>query len=200
MTKQAFSTHLEQWLKSKQSKTLGSLEGVFGEKSFAMLFLLLMFLPALPIPTGGITHVVLLPATMLVALEMIIGRRSLWLPRRFKSFTLGERTIKKALPFMIRRVRWFEKRSRPRFSHMLDKPVTRSAIGLLVFVLTLSAFVAPPFSGLDTLPSLGVVIIALAMILEDAALLLAGAVVGSAGIALIIGLGSAITKLIEHLF
>ena len=34
-------------------------------------------------------------------------------------------------------------------------------IGLFVFGLTLSAFLAPPFSGLDTLPSLGVVVIGL---------------------------------------
>ena len=45
-----------------------------------------------------------------------------------------------------------------RASRLFEHRVTSSMIGALVFGLTLSAFLAPPFSGLDTLPSLGVVV------------------------------------------
>jgi hypothetical protein len=38
-------------------RTLGGLIEVFQEKSFAILFVLLLGLPALPLPTGGATHV-----------------------------------------------------------------------------------------------------------------------------------------------
>ena len=53
----AFSDDLESWLHTDEKKTLGSLGDVFAEKSFAVAIMLLMFLPALPIPTGGVTHV-----------------------------------------------------------------------------------------------------------------------------------------------
>lgn len=56
---------------------------------------------------------------------------------------------------------------------------------------TIFAFVAPPFSGLDTLPALGVVIISIAIILDDALMLLGGFLVGVAGSVLVIGLGAA---------
>src|SRR5205823_3277144 len=51
------SDELEAWLKSDSPKTLGSLTHMFGEKSFAVVFLFLLGLPALPLPTGGATHV-----------------------------------------------------------------------------------------------------------------------------------------------
>ncbi len=52
-----FSDQLERWLRSDETKTLGALGDVFAEKSFAVTILLLMFVPALPLPTGGISHV-----------------------------------------------------------------------------------------------------------------------------------------------
>ncbi len=47
------SEQLERWLNSDGEKTLGSLIGLFQEKSFAILFVLLLGVPALPLPTGG---------------------------------------------------------------------------------------------------------------------------------------------------
>jgi hypothetical protein len=67
-------------------------------------------------------------------------------------------------------------------------------------VFTVGAALAPPFSGLDTLPALGVVLIALAIILEDGAFVVAGAVVGLAGLALIVTVGSAIASAFRRLF
>jgi hypothetical protein len=58
---QIFSKQLEKWLKGNQPKTLRQAREVFGSKSFAALFVLLMITPALPIPTAGITHVCLAP-------------------------------------------------------------------------------------------------------------------------------------------
>ena len=75
------SEQLERWLAGPGDKTLGALADVFGEKSFALLFVLLLGVPALPLPTGGATHVLEVVA-MLLALELIAGRSDVWLPRR----------------------------------------------------------------------------------------------------------------------
>jgi hypothetical protein len=72
--------------------------------------------------------------------------------------------------------------------------------GALVFALSLTAFVAPPFSGLDTLPALGVVVLALAVLLEDFALAVAGLVIGAIGAALVVALGSVVLRLLGNLF
>ena len=63
-----------------------------------------------------------------------------------------------------------------------------------MFGLTLSAFLAPPFSGLDTLPSLGVVVIGLGVLLRDAVIAAAGAVIGAVGIGTVLALGSLVVK------
>ena len=66
--------------------------------------------------------------------------------------------------------------------------------GAAVLALTVTAFVAPPFSGLDTLPAIGVVLLALGVLLTDVAVAAAGLVVGAAGIALVVGLSSLVLK------
>jgi hypothetical protein len=63
-----------------------------------------------------------------------------------------------------------------------------------------AAFVAPPFSGLDTLPSLGVVFLSLGVLLEDIIVVVLGIVFGVAGIALEIVLGSAAVNGVSSLF
>jgi hypothetical protein len=57
---------------------------------------------------------------------------------------------------------------------------------------------APPFSGLDTLPSLGVVIIALSLIVDDILIWMAGIIVGSAGLALVVSLADFAVKTFRH--
>src|SRR4051812_50127101 len=125
-----------------------------------------MFVPALPLPTGGVTHVFEI-ITVLAALQMVLGRRTIWMPAKWKQRELGKTITGKGVPFVIRRVRWFEKFSRPRFAGLFDQRWFIRVLGVLIIVFTLGALLAPPFSGLDTLPALGVVTICLAIILED---------------------------------
>jgi hypothetical protein len=67
--------------------------------------------------------------------------------------------------------------------------------GAAVFSLALTAFLSPPFSGLDTLPSLGVVVLSLGVLLADIVVAGAGLGIGVLGVVVVIGLGKAITKL-----
>jgi hypothetical protein len=194
-----FSDELEEWLRSDAPKTIGALEKVFEEKTFAVAILLLMFVPALPAPTGGVTHVFEV-ITILIAGQMVIGRRALWIPNRWRNRELGALATGKALPFVIRRIRWFEKFSRPRMSYLFDNAMFLRLLGVVIIAFTLGAFVAPPFSGLDTLPALGVVIIALSIILEDVVVLGIGVFIGLGGIVLIVTIGSALAHFLRNLF
>lgn len=76
------SAQLELWLAGDGEKTVGDLVHVFGQKSFAVLFVILLAVPALPLPTGGATHVLELIA-ILLALQLIVGCSEIWLPRRW---------------------------------------------------------------------------------------------------------------------
>ena len=149
------SDELYRWQEGEGEKTLGGLIDVFGEKSFAVLFVVLMGVPALPLPTGGATHV-----------QGFVER-------------------------LIRLIRWLERFSRPRARFLFDHRVSKLVFGVLVIVGAVAAFVAPPFSGLDTLPALGVVLLSIGVLLEDVVIVAVGLAVGAGGIALVFVLGRA---------
>ena len=193
------SRQLERWLRGDEPKTLGSLIELFGERSFAIVFVLLMALPALPLPTGGATHV-LEVITMLLALELLVGRREIWLPRRWRGMELGGASRERFITGLLKRIRWLERFSRPRGRWLFRRRVSGIVFGAVVLVLTATAFLAPPFSGLDTLPSLGVVVLSLGMLLEDSALAAIGAAIGALGVVAVIGLGNLVVKLVKQLF
>ncbi len=194
-----FSDKLEAWLEGDGSKSIGELDDTFGERSFAVVILLLMFLPALPIPTGGITHV-FEAITVVIAAQLVLGRRTLWLPQKWKDRELGAMTTDKALPWMMRRIRWFEKFSRNRGDGLFDRTWFRRGLGVVWVVFAGAAALSPPFSGLDTLPAMGSVGVALGVILGDVVVLGIGIAIGAGGITLMVTVGAAIARFFQSLF
>jgi hypothetical protein len=184
------SEELERWLKGDAEKTVGSLIELFGQRSFALLFVLLLAVPALPLPTGGVTHLFEIIA-MLLALQLIANREEIWLPERWRSLEVAGDKQQRSINALIKVMRRLERGSRPRLAFLFGHRLSNILFGLLVFGGSLGAFLAPPFSGLDTLPALGVVLLSLSVLLEDVAVAVAGLIVGVTGVVLEIVLGSA---------
>ena len=193
------SDELQEWLSGDGDRTLGALVDAFGEKSFAIIFVVLLGVPALPLPTGGATHVFEIIAALL-ALELIVGRRQVWLPERWKGLKLGGEKQQKFIGGLTRLIRRLERLSRPRLAFLFDHRLSRLVFGLLVLAGTAGAFFAPPFTGLDTLPALAVVLISLGMLLEDFLVVAAGLVVLVGGVALEIILGAAAVHGVRSIF
>jgi hypothetical protein len=193
------SEQFERWLGGDREKTLGSLIELFEQKSFALLFVLLLGVPALPLPTGGATHVFEIVAVLL-ALQLIAGSSQIWLPRRWRAIELAGSSQQRFLAGLMKLIRRLERLSRPRLRFLFDHRLSNIVFGLLVIGGSLAAFVAPPFTGLDTLPSLGVVLLSLGVLLEDVLVVIVGVLIGLAGIALEIVLGSAAINGIDKLF
>src|SRR3954470_24522131 len=193
------SDQIERWLGTDGDKTLGGLIALFEEKSFALLFVLLLGVPALPLPTGGATHVFEIIAA-LVALQLIAGRDHIWLPQRWCRLDLAGPKRQRFITGLMRMVRRLEGFSRPRLRFLFDHRLSNIVFGLLVIGGSAGAFFAPPFTGLDTLPALGVVLLSLGVLLEDVIVVALGLVVGAAGVLLEVILGSAAIKGIGNLF
>jgi hypothetical protein len=189
------SDQLERWLTGDSDKTLGSLIDLVEEKSFAILFVLLLGVPALPLPTGGATHVFEIIAVLL-ALELIAGRDKIWLPQRWCRLELAGDRQQRFITGLMKLIRRLERFSRPRLRFLFDHRLSNIVFGLLVIGGCVGAFLAPPFTGLDTLPALGVVLLSLGVLLEDFVLVIVALVVGAAGIVLEVVLGKAAINLI----
>jgi hypothetical protein len=193
------SEQLERWLKTEGDKTVGGLIELFEEKSFAILFVVLLAVPALPLPTGGVTHVFEIIA-VLVALQLIAGRNHIWLPQRWCRLELAGEKQQRFIAALMRMIRRLERFSRPRLRFLFDHRLSNLVFGLLVIGGCAGAFFAPPFTGLDTLPSLGVVLLSLGVLLEDIAIVVVGIAVGAGGVFLEILLGKAAVHWVSKLF
>ena len=184
------SQEIERWLAGEGTRTLGSLIDLFQEKSFALLFVILLGVPALPLPTGGATHVMEVIA-MLLALQLILGRDEIWLPARWRALELAGERQQRFIAGLMRFIRTLERFSRPRLRFLFGRRLSNIAFGVLALLGSVAAFAAPPFTGLDTLPALSVVLIALGVLLEDFAVVAAGLLMMVAGVALEVVLGAA---------
>jgi hypothetical protein len=193
------SDELEAWLRQEGGKTVGNLIDLFGQRSFAVLFVILLGVPALPLPTGGATHVFELIA-MLTALQLVAGRDEIWLPRRWRKLDLGGGKSERFVAGLMRMIRLLERISRPRLRFLFDHRLSNVVFGLLVIAGSVAAFVAPPFTGLDTLPALGVVLLSLGVLLEDFLVVVVALVLGTIGVGLEIVLGTAAIKGIWKIF
>jgi hypothetical protein len=194
------SDQIERWLEGDGAKTLGGLIDVFQEKSFALIFILLLGVPALPLPTGGATHVFEIIA-MLVAIQLVVGHDKIWLPKRWCRVELGTgggRT--RFIKGLMKAIRRIERFSRPRFRFLFDHRASNTVFGVVVIAGSLGAFLAPPFTGLDTLPALGVVLVSVGVLLEDFAVVVLGLLLGGSGVLLEIVLGKAAARGIGGIF
>jgi hypothetical protein len=193
------SRQLDGWLSSDGEKTVASLIEVFEKNSFSLLFVLLLGVSALPLPTGGATHVFEIIA-MLLALQLIAGRSTIWLPQRWRKLALAGPRQQRFINALLRMIRWLERFSRPRARFLFNHRLSNVVFGLLVIGGSLGAFLAPPFSGLDTLPSLGVVLVSLGVLLEDVLVVAVGVLLGIVGVVLEIVLGRAVLHGISGIF
>ena len=181
---------------SDSPKTLRTLGDVFEEKSFGTAILVLMVLPATPLPTGGVTHV-FEAITFVLGVEMVLGRRTVD-AGALEAAGARRRRDRPGDPLMMR---WVRGSSGSR-AHAGWGCWNRSGCAGARRDLRRpggGGRVAPPFSGLDTLPSLGAVSIALAIILEDIALIGVGIFLGTIGVVLIVTIGATIVHVLRGL-
>lgn len=193
------SQQLREWRDSGGEKTLGGLVDALGSGGFAIIFIVLLGLPALPLPTGGITHVLEIVA-MLVSLQLIFGRKSVWVPARWRGTQFEEGSKAKFIDGLVSTTTKLERYSKPRMRWLFGHWWSNTLYGVFVLIGALAAFLAPPFTGLDTVPALGVVILSVGVIMEDIAYVIGGAIMIIAAPILEITLGDAIYKWVKGLF
>jgi hypothetical protein len=187
------------WRESDREKTLGGLIDAIDSKGFALLLVILLGPSALPIPTGGLTHVFEVAAALL-ALQLIAGRREVWLPERIRRIELGGEKSAKAVDAIERYIGKLERITRPRGRIFFGRRISDVLFGCGVLIGVVATFLAPPFTGLDTVPALGVVLLALAVIAEDIAVIWVGVALIALGIFLELFLGDAALRAVKSVF
>lgn len=166
------------------------------DRAYALLVVLLGLPNCLPMPPP--IPLVCGLVLAFVALQMLTGRATPWLPQMLLTKTIGKtelnRAIERAVPVLIR----LERFSRPRLT-MLGGASALPALGVLILALALGLIVAAPFIGQIPL-GLAVCLVGLGLVERDGLFVIAGALIGAAGLALSAGFAYAIVSGVAGLF
>jgi hypothetical protein len=173
------------------SVTLAWVLGRLHERAFG-LFLLVLALPCCIPFLYGVPQIVALPL-LFIAAQMVLGRSAPWLPRR-----LGERQVATAsLAALARRaepwLRRIEAVSRPRLAALTRRPLDQ-LVGLAL--LAFSASILVPLPGTNTVPGIGVAIIAIGLLQRDGILVVLGMIIGAVWIGTLLVAGATAASLI----
>jgi hypothetical protein len=165
-----------------ESISLKALLEAFHERGFGF-FLFLFALPAaLPVPAFGINAIIALPLLLLTA-QQAIGRHTIWIPQKFKEKTLSKRKVEafigSATPW-IKRIEFF---IRPRFSSITQGHASK-LIGILGFLMALAVSIPLPLT--NTVPSFGIAVMAIGILMRDGLAVIVGAFIGTMWVILLV--------------
>ncbi len=151
------------------------------ERGFGFLLFLFALPAALPLPGLGVNTIIALPLLFLTV-QQTMGRRRLWVPEiiKYKSISRAgfDKILETALPY-ITKIEIFIK---PRLG-FITQGGFGNLIGLAGLIMTLSICVPLPLT--NTVPAMGVALMALGVIMRDGLAVLAGMVVGLVWVAMI---------------
>lgn len=165
--------------KSQQNLTVAEVIDFLQDRGFALLLAMFAMPMMFPLPyPPGFSSLISIPL-FFFSLQMAMGRRTPWLPEKWRQKTMPSSTIvsviEKATPWLLK----LEKYLTPRRERFADERAER-AIG--AFSLVLTGCIMLPLSVLsNTIPGAGITIMSLGLLERDGTVVLFGAVVGMIG-------------------
>ena len=164
---------------------LGEVLDKAGDRGYGFLLILLAipaFIPILPPGTSGVLGALM----SIVALQMLLGLKQPWFPKRWRNKVLSPKVVQAIQTRGVAMLRQIERVSHPRGRRFTRNGVILRLSALVVIALALVLSSPMPF--MNTLPALGVLLIGVGLANHDLYLLSAGWGIGVA-VALIVVLG-----------
>ncbi|EKF20943.1 exopolysaccharide synthesis, ExoD [Nitratireductor pacificus pht-3B] len=146
--------------------TVGEIRQALGDRSFATLLVFFSCLNLLPFPPGS--TLVLGPPLVLIALQMVLGNRTVWLPRFVLSKAIGADKFRHMSAKLIPRLVWIEQFIKPRYWPFARNHADR-AIGIVALILAIAVTLPIPLG--NWFPAFSCALIGLALSERDGVLL-----------------------------
>lgn len=132
--------HLETTLGKRDRVSLEDLQHAIGERAFGPLLLVMGLVAASPLGLIPALPTVFALAIVLVAGQLVIGRRHFWLPRQLSQRSAPKVRVRRSLAAMRRPAGWLDRLVRPRLGMFVGGFWTRGA----ALACILLAFAIPP--------------------------------------------------------
>lgn len=146
------------------SITIGQFTGLLGDRAFALAILIFSLPNSLPLPgIPGFSTLTGLPIVF-IALQMMAGRDTIWLPQKVADRQFAQHILKRLLTKAMPAVVWMERYLCPRMDWACSALAER-LLGVLFIALAL--IIALPIPGGNFLPGLSMSLIALGLLEKD---------------------------------
>jgi len=143
--------------------TINDFVGMLGDRSIALAILILSLPNILPIGIPGFSTITGV-AIAFMALQILGGRKSIWLPRKVGGKGLQQKFLTKMIRKTIPAVLWLEKFLHPRLT-ILCGSIGERFSGFLILVM--ACVLSLPVFGGNFLPGLSISLLALALLEDD---------------------------------
>ena len=155
--------------------SIGEILDRLDERAFGIVILILA-IPCLVPALYGVPQIVGIPIILLAG-QMLLGRREPWLPAGWRRRRISREWLGRMADFADKRMRWIERLSKPRLRLMTSAAGDRLA-ALMMILATLTIIL--PMT--NSVPSLGLTLMAAGLIERDGLFVLAGEMVALAWI------------------
>ncbi len=160
---------------SGDTVSIANLLSAVHERGFGMILFILAVPMALPLPVPPGINILLASPLILLTAQQAMGRHTIWLPKWMLNKTIKRSTmsgvIKALLPWSAR----IERFIKPRLE-FVTLGIFSNLIGVCGLIMALAICVPLPLT--NTVPSLGIALMAVGVIMRDGLAVLSGAVIG----------------------
>ncbi|WP_374473181.1 exopolysaccharide biosynthesis protein [Phenylobacterium sp.] len=165
--------------------SVGEIMETIGRRSFGPLLLLGGLLGMTPVAAIPTAPTIIATITLLVSVQLLFGRDSIWIPRFLEKLSVKAERVKKTVRVSEKPARVVDKLVKPRLQ-ALTKPMADRVVAL---VCILVALCVPPLELLPFaafIPSLAIATFGLGLIARDGLLVLIAFVISTSALGLIV--------------
>lgn len=148
--------------------TVAEFLGKMGHRALALAILVFALSAVVAGVVPGFSTLMAIPI-MFMSIQMVLGRRTVCLPKKIRDKEISPKLIRGALAQSIPTLRWIERFLCPRLLWLMHPHIER-VVALIICVL--AGILALPIPGANFLPSFGICVLSLAMLERDGVLLL----------------------------
>ena len=178
MSVRSLSEVLSEFIESIEAEkvSLADILEAFHERGFGIIWLIFAAPMALPIPVPPGINVLLATPLLLISVQMMLKRHTLWMPEKVKQRQFSSAKLKATLKAVIPWLRKIEVLVKPRLEFMTQSTMS-SLAGFLGIFMALAVCVPVPLS--NTVPSFGIAMMAIGILNRDGLAVIFGMLAGT---------------------
>ena len=185
---QRFSTVLRVLAEGSEERlSVAQLVELFQDRVFGALMFLFALPNVVPLPPGSSS--VLGAPLIVIAGQLLVGRRTLWLPKAILRQSVPRSDLKRLVNLFGRYLRSIERLLAPRLTFFFG-PIGDRIVGAVCLILAIILFLPIPFGNI--LPALAICCFSLALLERDGVVALVGWIVAAAAISLLAAISGAV--------